>query len=484
MGMVSGSRVYDDTLNMINAETYLVKSLEGDLNYSRSQLKVITGKTNWYDAPDITLATLGASSYYQGLSGSLANIYSFTGMDDRNDTTPTYSSNNYVADNDSLETAIGKIDGNIDTVLKADTLDDVTTRGNSTTNSITVGAVDAGSGLIQTTGTVEGGALDINGSGDVSGDLYVHGTVTAGTTTRVNVNIVTTGALGVSGSTVFGDDEDNDTTTVVGDLFLWNRLFVNYNGIPGDDFIYFYSNGSVSGSYLQWDDTNSQFVFSNALDVSTHLIHNVVDPVANQDAATKKYVDDTMGAITFTEVDTLDSVTTRGNTTSNTIVINASGSSFQAILDTGDLDVWGNITVDGTVDGIDISSFASAVQTFTGMDDATDGTPTYSSNNVILNDDSLETALGKIDSSISTVTVVKKVERLLVDVTSGSAHAIPGSPGHAAGDGSTMDIFFNGQLMQSNTGTELRDYIESGTDEVKFTFDVPSNSYLTYVIRS
>ena len=88
-----------------------------------------------------------------------------------------------------------------------------------------------------------------------------------------------------------------------------------------------------------------------------------------------------------------------------------------------------------------------------------------------------------MDAAISTADVSKEVERISSPVTSGSAHTVPGSNSHAAGDGSTMDIYLNGQLIQSNTGTELRDYLESATDEIKFTFTVPTNAYLTYIIR-
>lgn len=130
-------------------------------------------------------------------------------------------------------------------------------------------------------------------------------------------------------------------------------------------------------------------------------------------------------------------------------------------------------------------SFAN-IYTFTGMDDRNDSTPTYLSENYVANDDSLETAIGKLDTALAAAggSVAKEIERLSVQVDSGSAHTVPGSNSHAAGDGSTMDIFLNGQLLQSNTGTELRDYLESDTDEVKFTFAVPTNSYLTYIIRA
>jgi len=298
---VSGSAVYDDTLTMSGAESYLDKSLEKDLNYIRTQLKEITGETNWYDAPSVDLASVPTE---QALSGSFSNIYTFTGMDDRNDNSPTYTSTNYVTNGNDLEASIGDLDA---------------------------------------------------------------------------------------------------------------QVKANYDGYTGL---------------------------------------------------------------------TLDAVCEVGATTDVAIIDTASGSSFASLLDTGNLDVWGDITVDGTVDGVDVAGFASAVQTFTGMDSESDSTPAYSSTNYIANDDSLETAIGKLDAAIVLADVIKEVERLSAQVTSGSAHTIPGSHSHAAGDGSTMDLYLNGQLLQSNTGTEFRDYIESGTDEVKFTFTVPTNSYLTYIIRS
>jgi len=187
---------------------------------------------------------------------------------------------------------------------------------------------------------------------------------------------------------------------------------------------------------------------------------------------------------------TLDKVCDVGATTDQAIVSTGSGSSFASLLDTGNLDVWGDITVDGdilvegTVDGVDVAGFASAAQTFTGMDSASDSTPSYTSQVYVTNSDSLETAIGKLDAAITLADVVKEIERLSAQVNSGSAHAVPGSHSHAAGDGSTMDVYLNGQLLQSNTGTELRDYLESASDQVKFTFDVPTNSYLTYLIRS
>lgn len=299
---ISGSAIYDDTLTVSAAESYLAKSLEKDLNYVRSQLKAITGETNWYDTPGVTLADVEHDE--QGMSGSFQNIYTFTGMTDRNDTSPSYSSQIYITDGEDLEEAIG--------------------------------------------------ALDL-------------------------------------------------------------QVKANYDGYTGL---------------------------------------------------------------------TLDAVCEVGATTDVAIIDTASGSSFGSLLDTGNLDVWGDIIVDGTVDGVDIATFQASALGFTGMTDESDSSPTYTSQIYVTNGDDLEAAIGKLDAAVSIAAVVKEVERLSAQVDSGSAHTVPGSHSHVAGDGSSMDIYLNGQLLQSNTGTELRDYVESGSDEVKFTFGVPTNSYLTYLIRS
>lgn len=55
------SRVYDDTLSPLNAESSAV-NIEDDLNFVRSQIKLMLGtdNTNWYDTPTSTLTLLKA----------------------------------------------------------------------------------------------------------------------------------------------------------------------------------------------------------------------------------------------------------------------------------------------------------------------------------------------------------------------------------------------------------------------------------------
>ena len=80
---------------------------------------------------------------------------------------------------------------------------------------------------------------------------------------------------------------------------LWsdNDIYVNHNGGDGDSFLYFYEGGSPTGASLMWDDAPGTFKFSEALDMSSKKITSVLDPTADQDAATKKYVDDSLDSL-------------------------------------------------------------------------------------------------------------------------------------------------------------------------------------------
>ncbi len=291
---ISGSFTYDDTLSLANAESYEPKTLEADLNYVRSQLKVITGEANWFDAPDSNLHDFNA-----GISGSFANIQSFTGQSDITDSAPTYFSNTYVTQNASLETAIGELDAQL-------------------------------------------------------------------------------------------------------------------------------SSGS--------------------------------NP-------------------------TLQSVTDNGATTTNAITVNASGSIFTSLLVTDDLQVGGNILVGGTVDGVNIATFASNAITFTGMDDENDSTPTYTSTQYVTNGDSLETAIGKLDAAIVGVDIVKDSERLTAVLNAETAHTLPDSNSYTLGEGINMDVYVNGMLLQADITGEERDYEETSTTQVTFHFTLTPNTFITYVIR-
>lgn len=299
---VSGSAVYDDTLDMVWAETYFSGSLERDLNYLRTQTRLVTGETNWFDPPINTLSGLNTGQIQ--MSGSFINIYTFTGMTNRNDTSPTYYTNHYVINGTSLETAIGAL------------------------------------------------------------DAHLH---------------------------------------------------------------------SLSGSV---------------------------------------------------GVPTLQYVTSLGNTTTYDIHVNASGSTFSTLNVINNLQVGGNLIIGGTVDGVDLSVWNTAIKTYTGETDNTDSSPSYTSQVYITNGDSLVTALGKLDAAIVDVAVVKVSERIASIVNAGTSHVLPGGNTYTLGNGTNMDVYFNGVFQQCDTaGGEIRDYAETDTTHITFNYNLPKNSYVTYIIR-
>ncbi len=92
-----------------------------------------------------------------------------------------------------------------------------------------------------------------------------------------------------------------------------------------------------------------------------------------------------------------DALITLGSTAgANTLSIADLGGTPRVVID----DV-GNITTVGTVDGVDIAIWNTALKTFTGQSSNADSSPTYSSTNIITDGDSLETAAGKLDAAAS-----------------------------------------------------------------------------------
>ena len=140
----------------------------------------------------------------------------------------------------------------------------------------------------------------------------------------------------------------------------------------------------------------------------------------------------------------------------------------------------GNLVHNGAISGSLNNIFS-----FTGMTNRNDPNPTYSSTTIVSQGTSLETAIGALDAAMAFTTVDKQILRETGTVTSGSAITLPNAQTYTVSHpgGKNMDVYLNGQLMQANTGTELRDYLEASSTTIKFTFNVKKNSYISFIVR-
>lgn len=67
------------------------------------------------------------------------------------------------------------------------------------------------------------------------------------------------------------------------EIYGWDTTLVDWVRLPG---------AGGAGGLWEVDGAETQLILGDAIDMQTHKIINVVDPANNQDAATKKYVDD------------------------------------------------------------------------------------------------------------------------------------------------------------------------------------------------
>jgi len=78
---------------------------------------------------------------------------------------------------------------------------------------------------------------------------------------------------------------------VGGHIFAGRNMGINYSASDNDAVLVFYKPSS-GAEYLKWNKTTTRFEFTDVLSMESHKIVSVTDPTADQDAATKKYVDD------------------------------------------------------------------------------------------------------------------------------------------------------------------------------------------------
>ena len=145
------------------------------------------------------------------------------------------------------------------------------------------------------------GTVDITGATVLDSTLAVAGAGTVtGTLTATN-NAVVGGNLSVTGNTTLGNAA-SDTVTITAD--------VASNIIPSADSTYTLGDGTNywSHAYLDAITTTGAVTIGTTLDMTSGQINNLANPSANQDAATKLYVDTEVAALVDSAPGALDTL--------------------------------------------------------------------------------------------------------------------------------------------------------------------------------
>jgi len=180
--------------------------------------------------------------------------------------------------------------------------------------------------------TASNGLYLLKAGGTITGNLIVSGTTTLNGGATISAATVST-TLGVTGAATLNGGATISSLTVTGaagvtgisTLSTANVVTLNVSGNAG-------VTGTLTAATVNGTTLNAGGVSINGTNVNMNnqLVHNVADPIANQDAATKKYVVDQVNAI---------SGGLGGVTAANTPRINPTGGTEK----NGDILVSGNL---------------------------------------------------------------------------------------------------------------------------------------------
>ena len=197
--------------------------------------------------------------------------------------------------------------------------------------------------------------------GDISDTLNVSGTGTlvSGSTYQVfyETSCLSSGSAHLLHGVVISSPqiltETDPTSTIVDNLYVTNNIYTDTAGTsPGSGAIFF-GQGALHYITYQYNEAlgiGNSFIFSDRIDMfgqirmQTNKITGLGTPTADADAATKLYVDTAAAG-----GGTLQSVTNTGNTTTNALLVSASGSTFQTLTTTQKILAGGEIEGRGDI---------------------------------------------------------------------------------------------------------------------------------------
>jgi hypothetical protein len=261
------------------------------------------------------------------------------------------------------------------------------------TNARARSALSAGSGItynsstgaisttqtLTTAGSPTFAGLTLTGDIDITGDIIpsANNTYSLGTADYVWKDVyVGPGTLYVNGSPVITDDsgtmtfsadtDQNIRLTTVGAGVL--QLGSSTTNVNVDGTLQIGSGKNIT------DSAGVEVNFGDNIDMNNNKIVGLGAPSANTDAATKKYVDDTVGAISTSSITQGNSNVTVTDTGTGTVTVSVDGSTALTVTSAGVV-VAGNLTVSGTTTTVDSNTVTIADNILTLNSDAT-GAPT------------------------------------------------------------------------------------------------------------
>ena len=240
------------------------------------------------------------------------------------------------------DTAVSSSTGTV-TVWTTSTLQSVTNRGATTTNIISI------TNTTNATSTTTG-ALVIGGGVGIGGNLYVGGLINIGqTSTILGSEIITTATIGNYAS------KSNASSTGTTSSFLISNLTVSTSTNTGALIV----TGGVGIGGVLYVNTTS---FIAGAEIITSATINIFASKTTIVAGTDTAISTSTGEVTIWTTSTLQSVTNRGNSTTNVILINNFTNSTST--NTGALIVGGGVGIGGAL-YVNTTSFIAGAKIIT-----------------------------------------------------------------------------------------------------------------------
>lgn len=346
--------------------------LEEDLDQIRTRIKTFCGTASWLSTlsslyigganslEDLLVNTSGTGAKtatnpwgyeygdIDGMITVLDAIKDFTGQDDYTDSTPSYTSTNYILNNDSLETAIGKLDAQTGSMVSVD----ATMSGQLAALELFVGQDNNGDDSPSYSGhyAVDGESLELS-IHRIDNELFTQSGIQVDFYQQLSALEIFTGqddntdsTPSYSSTTVISNGDSLETAIGKIDAAISGGATTFLGLSDTDDTTYSgYSNQIVTVNTIE---SGLQFGVTGNLSVSNYNITNLALPTEPDHAATKAYVDNVIMGLEWQDsIIDKDLATSPAASVGDRYIIAGTGGSWSA----GTIDDIAQYTVSGWI---------------------------------------------------------------------------------------------------------------------------------------